>query len=116
VARAGELNITVQTLEQGSSVVRVDGELDLATKQHLEEAVEGADASGHLVIDLTACTFLDSSAVGVLISTAHTAHAVGGNLSLVASDPGLLRVLEIAAVDTVLPVHRTLDEALGVTS
>jgi anti-sigma B factor antagonist len=112
VARAGDLDITVEALAQGGSVVRVDGELDLATKQHLEEAVERADPSGRLVIDLTACTFLDSSAVRVLMSTARSAQAAGGNLSLVASDPGLLRVLEIAAVDTVLSVHATLDEAV----
>lgn len=112
MTRAGEPDITVEALAQGGSVVRVDGELDLATKQHLEAAVDGADPSERLVIDLTACTFLDSSAVRVLISTARAAQAAGGDLSLVASDPGLLRVLEIAAVDTVLPVHPTLDAAL----
>jgi anti-sigma B factor antagonist len=112
VARAGDLDIRVEALAQGGSIVRVEGELDLATKQHLETAVEGADPRGRLVIDLTACTFLDSSAVRLLISTARSVQATGGNLSLVASDPGLLRVLEIAAVDTVLPVHSTLDAAL----
>lgn len=113
MTRAGDLDITVEALAQGGSVVRVDGELDLATKQRLEAAVEGAaDPTGRLVIDLTACTFLDSSAVRLLISTARSAQAAGGDLSLVASDPGLLRVLEIAAVDTVLSVHPTLDAAL----
>lgn len=92
--------------------MRVDGELDLATKEQLEAAVDGADPSGRLVIDLSACTFLDSSAVRVLISAARSAREAGGNFSLVASNPGLLRVLEIAAVDTVVPVHPTLDGAL----
>lgn len=112
MTRTGDLDITVEELAQGGSVVRVDGELDLATKEHLEDAVERADASGRLVIDLTACTFLDSSAVRLLMSTARSAKDAGGTVSLVASDPGILRILEIAAVDTVLPVHPTLDRAL----
>jgi stage II sporulation protein AA (anti-sigma F factor antagonist) len=112
VARAGDLEITVEALAQGGSVVRVDGELDLATKRHLEEAVQDADPSGRLVIDLSDCTFLDSSAVRVLISTARSAQDAGGQVALVASDAGVLRVLEIAAVDTLLPVHPTLDGAL----
>lgn len=102
----------VEALAQGGSIVRVEGELDLATTQHLEAAVQGADPRGRLIIDLTACTFLDSSGVRLLISMARSAQADGGDLSLVVSNPGLLRVLEIAAVDTVLPVHSTVDAAL----
>jgi anti-sigma B factor antagonist len=112
VTRAGEVDITVEPLSQGGSVVRVAGELDLATNERLEAAVEGAGPADPLVIDLTGCTFLDSSAVRVLMSTARSAQAAGGNLSLVVSDPGLLRLLEIAAVDTVIPVHATIADAL----
>ncbi len=112
MTRAGDLEIRVEALAQGGSIVRVEGELDLATTQHLEAAVEGAEPRSRLVIDLTACTFLDSSAVRVLLSKARSTQAAGGSISLVASNPGLLRVLEIAAVDTVLPVHSTLDAAL----
>jgi hypothetical protein len=34
------------------------------------------------------------------------------SVSLVATDPGVLRVLEITALDTAVPVHATLDAAL----
>jgi anti-sigma B factor antagonist len=112
VASAGDVGISAETLADGGTVVRVDGELDMATTHALEEAVEGADRSRRLVIDLTACTFLDSSAVRVLVSTARAAQTAGGSCSLVASNSGIVRVLEIAAVDTILPVHSTLDSAL----
>ena len=112
MARAGDVRITAEAIAEGVAVVRVDGELDVATTHQLEEAVESADSSGRLVIDLTACTFLDSSALRVLVSSARGARAAGGSFSLVASDSGILRVLEIAAVDTILPVHSTLDAAL----
>lgn len=112
MARAGDVGITTETLVAGGTVVHVDGELDAATAHQLEEAVEGADPNERLIINLTACTFLDSSAVRVLVSTSRATQSAGGSFSLVASDSGIVRVLEIAAVDTILPVHSTLDAAL----
>jgi anti-anti-sigma regulatory factor len=85
VARAGELEVTVESLPQ-AAVVRVDGELDMATTPEL--------------------------AVRLLVETARAAEEAGGTVAIVAGDPGILRVLEIAAVDTMLPVFGTLDSAL----
>lgn len=84
----------------------------MASSPNFEDVVGEADLSGNLVIDLIECTFLDSSAVRVLMSTARAAEAAGGHVSIVATDPGILRVLEIAAVDTMLPVHPTVESAL----
>lgn len=102
--------MTTETLADGAIVVRVEGELDLATSGALEEALDAANG-GRLVIDLGGCTFVDSSAVRVLVSAARSAEESGRTVSLVARDPGILRVLEIAAVDTMLPVHSSVDEA-----
>jgi anti-anti-sigma factor len=109
VARAGDVDVTTETLPDGAVVVHVDGELDMATSGALEEALEGTDG-GRVVIDLGGCTFVDSSAVRVLVRAARSAEESGRTLSLVARDPGILRVLQIAAVDTMLPVHSTLDD------
>jgi anti-sigma B factor antagonist len=93
-------------------VLRVEGELDMATAPQLEEALLAAGFDQRLVIDLTGCTFLDSSAVRVLVASARDSEAASGSLSLVTPDPGVLRVLQISGVDTMLPVHSTLDAAL----
>lgn len=106
------MEVTLETHAEGTSVVHVSGELDMATTPELEEVVESVDLAGRVVIDLTECGFLDSSAVRVLVGTARSSEEAGGSLSIVANDPGILRVLEIAAVDTMLPVHQTLDSAL----
>jgi anti-sigma B factor antagonist len=112
VARAGDVEVTRETLPEGPVVIRVEGELDMATSGNFEEAIAQAEPGARLVIDLTECTFLDSSAVRVLMETARSMERSNGVVSLVARDPGILRVLEIAAVDTMLPVHATLDAAL----
>jgi anti-sigma B factor antagonist len=112
VARAGDVEVTRETLPEGAVVVRVEGELDMATSADFEEKLGDSEPGRRLVIDLTECTFLDSSAVRVLVSTARAAGESQGEVSLVANDPGILRVLEIAGVDTMLPVHSTLDAAI----
>jgi anti-anti-sigma factor len=112
VARAGDVEVTLEALPEGTVVARVEGELDLATSPDFQEAIETTDPGSRLVVDLTECTFLDSSAVRVLTATARAADAAGGSVLLVASDPGIRRVLQIAAIDTLLPVHETLDSAL----
>lgn len=104
--------MTTETLPDGAVVVHVEGDLDLATSGALEDALDAVNG-GRVVIDLGGCTFVDSSAVRVLVSAARSAEQSGRSLSLVARDPGILRVLEIAAVDTMLPVHSTLEEASG---
>lgn len=104
--------MTSRALPEGGTVVSVDGELDMATTPEFEGVVDGVDAGSRLVIDLSDCTFLDSSAVRVLVSVARDAEQTGGTVAIVAHNPGILRVLEIAAVDTMLPVHDTLDSAI----
>lgn len=111
MARAGDVEVTRQTLPSGDTVLRVEGELDLATSDSLEDALGGSDPSGHVIIDLSECTFIDSSAVRLFVEGARKAQESEGRLSLVTRDPGILRVLEIAAVDTMLPVHESVEAA-----
>jgi anti-anti-sigma factor len=113
VARPGDVEVHVQaTPPDGSAVVvRVDGELDMATSSSLEQALDGTDPGGRIVIDLSGCTFLDSSALRVLVQQARAADNAGGRIALVTTDPGILRVLEIATTETLLPVHDTIESA-----
>lgn len=93
-------------------VVRVRGELDLATTPDFERAVEHAAFPGRLVIDLSHCTFVDSAAVRSLLGIARAQQDAGGSATVVADQPGILRVLDIAAVDKVVPIRPTIDAAL----
>lgn len=113
VARAGDVDVTRETVLDGVVVVRVEGELDLATCVSFENVIGEIDLGQRLVIDLTQCTFLDSSAVRVLVTTVRSAQGAEGSVSLVATDPGILRVLEIAGVDTMLSVHPSVDDAIS---
>ena len=107
-----EFDVGLETLPDGRTVLRVRGELDMATTPRAEQALAEAGTPSTLVVDLSECTFVDSAAVRFLSETARRVEAAGGRTSIVATDPGVLRVLEITALDTMLPVHPTLDVLL----
>ena len=80
-------------------VVRVEGELDLASAAAFEDALVSRHGSPEVIVDLSSCTFLDSSGMRAIAGAAREASRV----SIVATDPSILRVLEITALDTTSP-------------
>jgi len=91
--------------------VFVTGELDLATAPRLDEALAALTADV-IVVDLSGCTFLDSAGIRALVGTARKLGETDRGLRVVTSDAGVLRLLEITGVDTLIRVHRSLDDAL----
>lgn len=95
--------------ERGDAVVvRVDGELDMAHAAVFEDALATAPEAQHVVLDLTGCTLLDSTGLRVITATTKARERV----SVVATEPAILRVLEITSVETLVTIHPSLDAAL----
>ena len=109
---AGEFEVAVRPLPKGGTLVRVSGELDLATAPDVEKTLSEADLASTLVFDLTECGFIDSTGVRVLLATAAKAGETGGKVSVVAPDPAVRRALEIAGLGAVLPIHTTVAAAI----
>jgi anti-sigma B factor antagonist len=91
----------------GRRVVAAQGELDLAAAPDLRAAIETAlEAGAHrLVVDLGEVTFIDSTAIGVLLSTRERLRRSGGSFELVCCEPNVLRVLEIVGLRAVAGVR-----------
>jgi anti-sigma B factor antagonist len=88
-------------------VAHVAGDLDLASAGRLEDALAEAPPAPHVVIDLSDCTFVDSTGIRAISAAAREAP----RLSIVTADPGILRTLEITALDRIVAVHASLDAA-----
>lgn len=116
MAEQGIFEVVVESVSEGARLVRVRGELDLATAPELEAALVASDAEAGLVVDLSSCTFVDSTSVRVLLELARERASNGGRTAVVASDPGVLRVLEITALDRLLPIYQTADDAVAYVS
>jgi anti-sigma B factor antagonist len=91
------------------SIVRVFGELDIATAPQLEKALETATAEGSaLVVDLTETTFLDSTGLRTMV---HAARAASGfTLVCPAENNAVLRVVTFAGFELAVPVVETLEQ------
>ncbi len=96
-------------------MLELAGEIDLYTAPQLDEALCAVITEGALnvVLDLSSVTFLDSTALGVLVKAIKALQPAGGKLHLVCPDEKLRRIIEITGLDSVLALPRSLDEALA---
>jgi anti-sigma B factor antagonist len=112
------IQVTEESTERGPHTIRIEGELDLATVSSLEAAVVRAVERKKfpILIDLGACTFIDSSVIAALLrAVARVEQADGSGPSLaVAAQAQPLQVLRLTAIDQRMPILRTTEEARGV--
>jgi anti-sigma B factor antagonist len=101
-----------ERVEQGLPVIMVVGEIDVATAPQLREALHGVIAQGQatVVLDLLAVTFLDSTALGVLVGGLKRCRELGGELHIVVTDARIRKIFEITGLDKVFPIVNTLAE------
>ena len=77
-----DFEVTIEP-STGAATVRIHGDLDLSNADALTDALTGAGASGHPVVaDLAGVTFIDSSAITALVTSARMLTASGNRLEL----------------------------------
>jgi anti-sigma B factor antagonist len=111
-----EVRIPGTAIAEAPYVVEVGGDIDIATVTGLEEPVIGAIEDGRrpVVLDLTECAFIDSSGIRLLLRAHRLLHG-GSNhqrpsLAVVALGH-VARMLELTAVDKVIPIRASRAEA-----
>ncbi|MGW0118573.1 STAS domain-containing protein [Streptomyces sp. NPDC003327] len=109
------LDVDVEIRDARTAVLSVGGELDMETVGRLEDHLRQQLGQGrpHLVLDLSAVGFMDSSGLNVLIRAVHMARENGGDLYLAAPTSAVRRILEITGVTTTMPPHDGVAEALA---
>jgi anti-sigma B factor antagonist len=96
-------------------VVEITGDLDLASAPALRQEVLALLNTGQrsIVLDLTATGFLDSLGLGTIVAVWKRLRVLGGELLVVCPEPRLQRVFRVVELDRILPLHATVDDALG---
>jgi anti-sigma B factor antagonist len=107
------VSVVVEDGEDGSrTVVRLAGEADVTTRALAE--VLGAEAAKKprlLLVDVSGLTFIDSAALHEIVRAHRELRAEGCLLALVGPSREVARILELSALDQVLSVHATAEEA-----
>ena len=97
------------------AVVKLRGEHDLSGKRRLGEALTGAAARLNVLVDLSECTFMDSSVIAALFLARSRLAQRGGRLELVIPHEAVTiqRVAKVTVLDAILPIHETLSAAVA---
>lgn len=96
-------------------VVSAFGEIDVATAPPLRDRLQRLSSAGHatIVVDLLGVSFLDSTALGVLVGGLKRCREAGGDLLLVVTEPRILKLFEITGLTEVFQIHHGVDGALA---
>ena len=95
-------------------MVAVRGELDLESHERLaDELADAAKGDEPIVVDLTACEFIDSSGVrALLLGQRAASNGESQRFSVAGPGPQVSRILEMTGVGNAVPVHGSLQAAL----
>jgi anti-sigma B factor antagonist len=109
-----KLGLETEQLGDGVYVVSPAGELDLYTCPEFKEELLRVISEGarHVVVDLSLTTFVDSTALGVLLRGVERLKAADGRLSVVCPDENVLRVFEVTGLHRVFEIHGSRADAL----
>jgi anti-sigma B factor antagonist len=92
----------------GQRVVRLRGELDVATAPDLERAfLRLRPTRQHVVLDLAELRFMDSTGLRILLKAQRAAAEGGWQLTLRSVPPNIRRLLELAGVRDAIPMEPT---------
>ena len=102
-------NIEIEIHSPTIFTVTLTGEHDVLSREALSLALTVGRVYRYVLVDLTGCTFLDSTVINALLAAAKGHVAQDGAVELVvpADANPVRRTLEIANVQMTLPFHRT---------
>ena len=99
------LSFHVVPADFGHVTVRVTGELDMASRDDLDEAMSGLAAEvRHVVLDLGGVAFIDSMGLRLLLELRDRYRGLEGSLTVSAQSPAVRRLFEATGLDQVLSV------------
>jgi anti-sigma B factor antagonist len=102
-------------LREDVGLVVLSGEVDISTAPRFKDDLVALVDEGvtHIVVDLIGVTFIDSTALGVLIGGVRRLHPGGGRLVLVATGRAVLRALTLTGLDQVFTICATREQAVA---
>jgi len=108
-----EFAVTEHPIDAERHVLAVRGEIDLFTAPELKQLLAECIEAGRIriIVDLSETTFLDSTALGVLIGAVKRLRSRDGALALVNVDENIAKTFEITGLNQIFTILGTREEA-----
>ena len=102
----------------GVAIVTLRGEHDLASRAEINAILARVGGEVDVLVDLSECSFIDSSVIGALVAAVQTFAERGRRLELaIPSDAVTIqRVAKVAGLATFLAIHETREAGLASVS
>ncbi len=112
-ATGGSVSVKIGRGEHcGAQVISVAGDIDLMTAPDLKATIYEVLDSGvrDIILDMSEMDFMDSSGLGVLVSTLRRIRSEGGSICLVCQRESVLKVFSLTGLDKVFTIYSCLDD------
>jgi anti-anti-sigma factor len=110
-----QFKVTSSRIDHGAMLISVEGELDLATTEHVRRPAQLAiSAERPVLLDLSKCPFIDSSGLRLVVQIREgltDGEGASAPLAVVASSE-IRELFSMTAIDLSIPVFLTREQAL----
>jgi len=109
-----QFHVDYEAVAEDVGVVILEGEIDIYSAPEFKEVLVNGIESGatRVIVDLSRVTFIDSTALGVLVSGAKRVRPRNGNLDIICTDENIIRIFEITGLDRIFGIFPSRGEAL----
>ncbi len=105
---------TIEHRIYGLVVVELKGKIDQATAEATERLLKESSAGArHLVVDLSAVSYLNSAGLRLLVGAGNQLREVDGQMFLCAVPSYIKEVLDVACISSLYPVFASRAEAIA---
>ncbi len=111
----GSFRISYDFANDAVHVIRVSGGVDFGAAPELKKWILDRVQAGdrRLVVDLCAASFIDATAIGVLVGALKRLQEAGGTLAVACATSNVRTSFEIVGLEHVIPMYSSSDDALA---
>jgi anti-anti-sigma factor len=111
------MNIETENLEGGILRLKLAGRMDAEGTEEIDARfIDYACSQRSVIVDMNAVEFLASMGIRTLVVVAKAVSRRGGKMVLLNPDANATRTLQTARIDDLIPIYRSLDEAVRAVS
>lgn len=93
-------------------ILQLKGNLSLETVHNFIQTAR-AEQAAHLIVNMSGVSFLDSAGVGALVQLFVHRRSLGKSFALSGLSKQSQAVMEVAGLTKLLPIHNSVEDALG---
>lgn len=101
--------------EEKVTVVELSGEIDVSCAPQLKDLLQGLvdDGKNQLLIDLAGVSFMDSTALGILINAFKRNQQAGGDIKFANPQDELRKVFSLTQTDKIFSIFDSVKDGLS---